>query len=167
LISETFTGIALALVLGFIVLSLVSGNPIMAFYSVFTILLIVLDVFAFTVLAGFKLGVLEAVNYVVVIGLSIDYTVHLSEAYTESHATDRHNRVIGMVEEMGVSVLSGALSTLGAAFFMFFAPNVFFVSGEVFCHVLLNCWSRLTLPTLFYVPLNELLHRSALLPLSL
>ena len=38
--------------------------------------LIVIDVFAFTVIVGFSLGVLEAINYVVVIGLSIDYCVH-------------------------------------------------------------------------------------------
>jgi hypothetical protein len=74
LLDETFKSIGLALILSFIVLSLVGGNPIMAFFSVLTIIFIVLDVFAFTVLAGYKLGVIEAVNYVVVIGLSIDYT---------------------------------------------------------------------------------------------
>ena len=63
LISETYSSIYLALGLGFIILSIVGGNPIMAFYSVFTICLIVVDVFAFTVLMGWSLGVLEAVNY--------------------------------------------------------------------------------------------------------
>lgn len=146
LIAETFQSIGLALILSFIVLSLIGGNPIMAFYSVLTILMIVVDVFAFTVLAGYKLGVPEAVNYVVVIGLSIDYTVHLSEAYTESHARDRQGRVILMVEEMGVSVLSGALSTLGAAFFMFFAPNLFFVkfASFIFVTISLSCVYSLT-----------------------
>ena len=146
LISETYSSIGLALLFSFIVLSVVSGNPIMAFLSVGTIALIVIDVFAFTVLMGYKLGVLEAINYVVVIGLSIDYTVHLSEAYTESHARDRHGRVILMMEEMGVSVLSGAVSTLGACFFMFFAPNTFFVkfASFIFCTITLSCLYSLT-----------------------
>ena len=48
----------------------------MAFISVYNICRIVTDVFAFTVLAGYKLGVIEAVLYAVVIGLSIDYSVH-------------------------------------------------------------------------------------------
>lgn len=141
LINETFTSIGLALALSFIVLSLVGGNPIMALCSVGTIALIVIDVFAFTVIMGYKLGILEAVNYVVVIGLSIDYTVHLSEAYTESHARDRQSRVIGMLEEMGVSVLSGALSTLGSVFFMLFAPIVFFVkfAAFIFATISLSC----------------------------
>lgn len=146
LLNETFTNIGLSLILSFIVLSLVGGNPIMAFLSVATIGMIVVDIFAFTVLMGFKLGVLEAVNYVVVIGLSIDYTVHLSEAYTESHATDRHGRVVLMMEEMGVSVLSGAISTLGACFFMFFAPNNFFVKFAtfIFATITLSCLYSLT-----------------------
>jgi len=146
LLSETYANIALSLLLSFIVLSLVGGNPIMAFFSVATIGLIVVDIFAFTVLMGFSLGVLEAVNYVVVIGLSIDYTVHLSEAYTESHHEDRQSRVVGMLEEMGVSVLSGAISTLGACFFMFFAPNTFFVrfATFIFATIVLSCLYSLT-----------------------
>jgi multidrug efflux pump subunit AcrB len=51
-----------------------------------------------------------------------------------------------MIEEMGVSVLSGALSTLGAAFFMFFAPNTFFVkfASFIFVTIGLSCLYSLT-----------------------
>lgn len=59
----------------------------------------------------------------------------MSEAYTESHAETRVQKVTLMLEEMGVSVLSGALSTLIAAFFMFFAPNTFFVKFAAFLFV--------------------------------
>lgn len=76
LLDETFRGVVLALVLSFLVLTFVSGNIIMAFISVVNITLIVMNVVAFTVLAGYKLGVVEAVLYVVVIGMSIDYSVH-------------------------------------------------------------------------------------------
>lgn len=160
LISETYSSIYLALGLGFVILSVVGGNPIMAFFSVFTICLIVVNVFAFTVLMGWSLGILEAVNYgklscilsrftetnsdamiafaVVVIGLSIDYCVHMSEAYTKSHATNRFPRVLHTFEAMGISVLSSSLSTLGASFFMFFAPVVFFVKFAAFIFVTIS-----------------------------
>lgn len=52
LLSETFSGIGLALGLGFLVLTIVGGNIVMAALSVLTIIMIVVDVFAFTVLAG-------------------------------------------------------------------------------------------------------------------
>jgi hypothetical protein len=71
LIGETFSGIALALGLSFLVLTFVSGNIIMSAFAVLTICLIVVDVFAFTVIRGWALGVVEAINYVVVIGMSI------------------------------------------------------------------------------------------------
>jgi hypothetical protein len=171
LISETFSGIALALGLSFLVLTFVSGNIIMSFFVVLTICLIVVDVFAFTVLRGWSLGVVEAINYVVVIGMSIvssskhlnlphryyltllraftcmqDYAVHMSEAYTTSVADTRAERVILMMEEMGVSVLSGALSTLLAVFLMFFAPNSFFVKFATFLFVTiaLSCLYAMT-----------------------
>ena len=74
-----------------------------------------------------SVGVLEAVNYVLVIGMSIDYCVHVSEAYMHSHGNARADFVTRLFGRMGTSVLSGALSTSIAAFFIFFAPNQFFV----------------------------------------
>ena len=81
-------------------------------------------------------------------------SVQLSEAYTESHSRDRRGRVILMIEEMGVWVLSGALSTLGAAFFMFFAPNTFFAKFSSFIFVIigLSClYSLIFFPALLSI----------------
>lgn len=75
LLRETAISILLALGLSFLVLTFVGGNIILAAMAVFTIILIVVDVLAFTILVGWSLGVIEAVNYVVVIGMSIDYAV--------------------------------------------------------------------------------------------
>ena len=86
---------------------------------------------------------------VVVIGLSIDYCVHMSEAYTKSHETQRFPRVIHTFEAMGISVLSSSLSTLGASFFMFFAPVVFFVKFAAFIFVTI---SLSTLYALLFFP---------------
>jgi len=71
----------------------------------------------------------------------------VSEAYAEANGGTRTERVVTMVEEMGVSVLSGALSTLIAAFFMFFAPNVFFVkfASFLFVTIALSCIYALVL----------------------
>lgn len=96
----------------------------------------------------------------VVIGMSIDYSVHMSEAYTEAEADTRAERVLIMVEDMAVSVLSGALSTLLAVFIMFFAPNQFFVKFAAFLAVTigLSCIYSLTFfPALLAIcgPLGE------------
>lgn len=84
----------------------------------------------------------------------------MSAAYKEAEAATRSERVILMLEEMGVSVLSGALSTLLAIFLMFFAPNNFFVKFATFLFVTiaLSCiYSMTFFPALLAVigPLGD------------
>ena len=71
-------------------------------------------------------------NLVLVVGLSIDYVVHLAEGYRRSSHTDRLGRTHDMLQEIGVSVLSGAITTLGASAFLLFAQIVFFVQFGLF-----------------------------------
>lgn len=70
------------------------------------------------------------ISFVMVPGMAVDYVAHLADAYlddpehgdkwTESRRARRMKRMLG---EVGVSVISGACSTLGATFFLFF-PTV-------------------------------------------
>ena len=78
------------------------------------------------------LQVLESMNLVLVVGLSVDYVVHLAEGYRRSLHTDRLGRTRDMLQEVGVSVLSGAITTMGAAAFLLFAEIVFFVQFGLF-----------------------------------
>ena len=61
---------------------------------------------------------MESLNLSMVVGLSVDYVVHLAEAYRSSPESDRAGRVKSMLGSMGLSVASGALTTFGAASFM-------------------------------------------------
>ena len=103
------------------------------------IVAIVICVLGFTVAAGWKLGITETINLVMVPGLSVDYVAHLAEAYTESHAARRLPRVRSMIMEVGVSVISGAISTLGASAFLWLPVIIFFnkVSPGLFGTLLL------------------------------
>ena len=67
-----------------------------------------------------------------VVGLSVDYVVHLAEAYRMSTAYRRHDKVKDMLQSMGLSVISGALTTIGAAVFMLFAQIQFFFQFGIF-----------------------------------
>lgn len=61
----------------------------------------------------------------ILVGLSVDYVVHLAEAYHHSPYTDRQSRTRHMLQALGPSVLSGAATTIGASFFMLFAKIQF------------------------------------------
>merc|ERR1711933_316231 len=60
------------------------------------------------------------------IGFSIDYVVHLANAYLESSSHSREERLSFALLTMGISVVSGAVTTFGAGFFLTFPVFVFF-----------------------------------------
>jgi predicted RND superfamily exporter protein len=78
------------------------------------------------------LQMLESLNLVLVVGLSVDYVVHLAEGYSRSAHNDRLGRTRDALEEVGISVLSGAATTLGASMFLLFAQILFFTEFGVF-----------------------------------
>jgi len=66
------------------------------------------------------------------VGLAVDYVVHLAEIYHLSLHKDILNRTRDMLEKMGTYVFSGACTSLGASAFMFFAVFQFFMQFGVF-----------------------------------
>lgn len=73
-----------------------------------------------------------SLNMCMVVGLTVDYVVHLAEGYTLSLHQDRLSRVKDMLDEMAVSVFFGACTTLGASCFMFIAQLSFFFQFGIF-----------------------------------
>ena len=56
---------------------------------------------------------------VILIGFSVDYVIHLSSDYIHSAHKKRHEKMKESYEEMGVSILSGCLTTFGSGAFLF------------------------------------------------
>lgn len=75
---------------------------------------------------------LVSINMTMLVGLAVDYVVHLAEGYKFSLHTDRKNRTRDMLESMGTSVLAGACTTLGASFFMLFSQLKFYLQFGTF-----------------------------------
>jgi hypothetical protein len=85
-------------------------------------------------LCGFLLlQVLVSLNMCLVVGLSVDSVVHLSEGYHMAQEKDRKGRLRRSLERVGMSVFSGALTTLGASLFMLFAQIQVFFSSRYKC----------------------------------
>ena len=99
----------------------------------------------------FCFQVMESINLVLVVGLSVDYVVHLAEGYCRSTQTDRKGRTRDMLEEVGVSVISGAITTMGAAALLLIAKIVFFFQFGlfIFCTILFSITYALVLFTTF------------------
>ena len=81
---------------------------------------------------GWKVDVMISMNLCLLVGLSVDYIVHVAEAYTQSHCVTREARMRDSVGRLGTSVLCGAATTLGAAVFMLACKLQFFLQFGAF-----------------------------------
>merc|ERR1719357_1677695 len=126
ILAECYFGIFLSLLFAFFVMVFSLGNWLMATYSSIVILALVIDVMGFTVMLGYRLNVVEAIIYIMVVGMSVDYVVHLAEAYLHSGEALRVHAARRMLGIVGISVISGAVSTCGGIMFLIFSYNQFF-----------------------------------------
>ena len=112
--------------LAFIILLVSTRNWIISIFAVLDIIGIMLCELSIMYLLGWKFGVSECVAIVIIIGFSVDYVVHIANAYLESTAEDRFGRLSFSLLTMGISVVSGAITTFAAGFFLIFPDIVFF-----------------------------------------
>merc|ERR1719195_169243 len=76
--------------------------------------------------AGWKFGLVESISVLMVIGFSVDYVVHLANSYLESQGESRMERLSFALLTMGVSVVSGAITTMLSGLMLVFPSYVFF-----------------------------------------
>ena len=119
-------GVPTSGILAFLILLIATRNILMALYAITSVIFIVLCVIAVMVLQGWQLGVSESIAMVIIIGFSVDYVVHLAAHYVHSTETSRFARSKESVSTMGVSVFSGAITTLGSGVFLFGGTIIFF-----------------------------------------
>ena len=105
-------------------------NFVVVLYSVFAILSILVAVVGTIVAMGWTLGFLEGICLVILIGLSVDYVLHIGHAYAHAarqRGATREECARHAIATMGFPVLSAAFTTLIAALFLLRATVVFFV----------------------------------------
>merc|ERR1711998_293591 len=83
------------------------------------------------------------------------YIVHLCHAYMESTKSERKDRSRDAATSMGVSVVSGAITTFSAAVFLLLTKMTFFFEFGVFMAMTV-CFSIFFALTLFIALVTEL-----------
>lgn len=81
---------------------------------------IIVSMVVFFVLSGWKLGSVEAISLSIIVGLSVDYCLHLVHGYSNSTYPQRQDRTRDALATVGLSIVGGAVSTAGAAAFLLF-----------------------------------------------
>jgi 5-methyltetrahydrofolate--homocysteine methyltransferase len=104
-------------------------NVIITLYSLLCILTILVVTVAGVVSMGWNHGYLEGICLVILIGLSVDYVVHIGHAYAHAarhEGVTRRDCARSALGVMGFPVLSAAFTTLCAALALLQAIIVFF-----------------------------------------
>eukprot|EP00635_Sarcinochrysidales_sp_CCMP3193_P013385 CAMPEP_0118918014 /NCGR_PEP_ID=MMETSP1166-20130328/17657_1 /TAXON_ID=1104430 /ORGANISM="Chrysoreinhardia sp, Strain CCMP3193" /LENGTH=1280 /DNA_ID=CAMNT_0006858253 /DNA_START=19 /DNA_END=3861 /DNA_ORIENTATION=- len=135
LVPSGVTNMVLSLFLAWVVLVFSTGNWITASIATITIGMICTIVLGCIQVLGWGLGAIESILVVIVVGFSVDYTVHLADSYMASRSVTREDKVVDALVHTGSSVLSGAISTVGASVPMFFARIIFFQKFGAFVFI--------------------------------
>lgn len=113
------------------VIAIVTGNLITPLLATLSIVSVVAWTLAAVFLCGYAFDMFAAILVVMVVGLAVDYSVHFSHLYQISEGT-RYERAQGALHGVGVSILSGALTTGLAGVPLLFAHLKFYTMAGTF-----------------------------------
>ena len=132
IVDSSVVGVTVSMIFAFLVLVVANRNWIVPFLAMIPIVGILFMVSFLLVVQGKTVDFIGSICLIVVIGLSIDYSVHLCHAFMESRHAARLERARDAVTDMGISVISGAVTTFGAAIFLVFTNFTFFNDFGIF-----------------------------------
>ena len=125
-LTSAFQGMTIATVFAFIILLIATRNVIQAFFSLVSVGIVIVSVLCIMYLQGWEIGISESISMVILIGFSVDYVVHLSADYMHSPQQTRSGKMQQALKEMGVSILSGSITTFGSGVFLFGGKIILF-----------------------------------------
>jgi predicted RND superfamily exporter protein len=126
LIRGAAQGILIAVIFAFIILTIATLNIYIALLAILSIGGILASVLGLIGQIGWQFGLIESISLVIIVGFSVDYTVHLGSHYTHSVFKDKFSRTQESLGEMGISVVGGAITTFGSAIFLMPCVILFF-----------------------------------------
>ena len=154
LVENTFQGISICFCMAFVILTLSTGNVLVAAIASVAVAGTVVSVLGLGIYQamGWDLGIRETIAAVILIGLSVDYGIHIGNAYVEAPSTlkTRGERVRYALTTMGVSIVGSAATTVASGSIlwlctlMFFSKFAFLITSTIFSSI---CWS------IFFIPL--------------
>merc|ERR1711939_83732 len=77
-------------------------------------------------------GTVESICLTILAGFSVDYVVHLAHAFVQAEKEQRSDKVRSALDEIGVSVLAGMLTSASAAVALMLCQLQFFHKFGVF-----------------------------------
>jgi len=130
----------LGVIIAFVVLFISTRLFHIALLATLSIASVLLSVTGIMVMMGWELGSVEGILISVVAGFSVDYVVHLAHAYEQAEG-DTALRIRKAFRQMGISVMNGMVTSVGASIPLFFCQLQFFKKfGTFLCVIIAFSW---------------------------
>lgn len=126
LVETMYQGLYISITFCVIALTIATMNLYQAILSSLTIGLIITNTMSMVVYQDWELGAAESVGVVVCVGFAVDYVVHLAAHFVHSKSGDRNSRVRESLRELGISILSGSVTTVAATATLYICVLVLF-----------------------------------------
>eukprot|EP00924_Labyrinthula_sp_SR-Ha-C_P002561 snap_masked-scaffold_83-processed-gene-0.18-mRNA-1 protein AED:1.00 eAED:1.00 QI:0/-1/0/0/-1/1/1/0/977 len=131
LLNNAIRGLAITVPVVYLILMTATNNFLLATFGVLTISFIIMSVMGvIAVPLGYQLGLSESIVVIMIVGLSVDYSVHLLHMMQyagESEGVEtRELRFAYSAKTIAKTVVAGGLTTLGAGIFLLGTQIVFF-----------------------------------------
>jgi predicted RND superfamily exporter protein len=123
--------IFIAVAVSFLILSIITRNLVLPLFATLSIATTILCTIETIFLLGYQFDTYCAILVVLIIGLAVDYAVHLSHFYDISSGS-RYERVESAIDGVGISVLGGSVTTCLAGVPLTFAHTLFFQMAGFF-----------------------------------
>lgn len=86
-VTSAVNGIIIAITFAYCILLMATRNWILASIAIGCVTIVIISVVAIMSMKGWEFGVSESISVVIIIGLSVDYVVHLASDYRHSAET--------------------------------------------------------------------------------
>ena len=126
LVINAIQGIVIAVSFAFLILLVATGNLIQSIASILCVTMVIVSITASFQLNGQQLGIVESIAVVVLIGFSVDYIVHFSAEYMHSREKTRSLKMRQSYRQMGISIFSGYMTTVGSGIWLLLCQLSFF-----------------------------------------
>merc|ERR1712072_894249 len=128
IITSTIASYITSNMICFVCVVIFTGDLLVSFYAMVSIILIVMTLvgFLFAVM-GYTFGAIEAVGVTIFVGMSVDYGLHMAHGFHSAHGSNRFEKVRDALTHLGISIIGGAVTTAGAAVFLFFCHMYLFI----------------------------------------
>jgi predicted RND superfamily exporter protein len=133
LLRSALVGIGASLTIAFIIILASTTDLILTCLSMVSIGGTVASLIAMIVWIGWKMSIVESICLTILVGLSVDYTIHMANSWRHStKSDDRKVRLQKTLTEIGISVLSASVTTFLSCLALFFTIVLFFVKFGIF-----------------------------------